>query len=437
MSYRTKYVFCIFLLLSIFLGACSDKDADIPTKNRVPLVDKNQNSLKLSNALIELPNAVMNTDWTQISGLPFNDIGNLQAVDNFSHVKKIYIGDTKDDENEATMQPVFSAGKGFFFTVDSELIALDIESEKIIWQHSVNPLGDIDENPRGGGLAADGGYVFIATNSGIVASFDANTGKQLWRLNNKVPFSASPTLSQGILYVIDRDNRLQAIDAQSGQPLWDYRGLPEPAAYSRVASASVFGSVLVAPFTSGELTAISTDTHKPAWGQTIIGSGLTPGGLQFNTIAGEVIISNRKVYASIPSGMTIALEGISGEKVWQQEIGSAKTMLSVSDFLYMIDTNATLYALNKQDGGIIWKRKLEQYQDSEDKTGIIEWTSPIMSNGKIILFSNIGKALIINAINGEIIQNNQNAPETIIDPVIANGKLYVYAKNGYIYIYSN
>jgi outer membrane protein assembly factor BamB len=435
MSPYSKYV-ALFMPLFLLLGACTDKDADIPTKNRVVLYGDNQGNLRTSDAKIELPDAILNTDWTQISGLPFNDIGNLQAIDDFSKVKKVYIGETKDDDDEVTMQPVFSAGSGFFFTVDSELIALDLETHKILWQKKIMPVNDIDVTPRGGGLVSDGGYVFITTNSGIVAAYDSKTGNQMWRLNNKVPFSAAPTLSAAVLYVIDRDNRLQAIDANTGQVLWDYRGLPEAAAYSRVAAASVFGAVLIAPFTSGELTAISTENHKPAWGQTIIGGGLNPGGMQFNTISGEVIISNRNVYASVPSGLTIALEGVSGKTLWKQEIGSAKTMLSAGNYLYMIDTNATLYALDKANGGIIWKRQLEQYQDVDEKTGNIEWTSPLMSNGNIVIFSNIGKALIINAKNGKIIHNNSDAPETIIDPAIADGKLYLHAKDGYVYIYS-
>jgi outer membrane protein assembly factor BamB len=434
MSHYTKYLACIIPLLLLFAG-CSDKDDKIPTKNRIALMGETSDSLTQSNTKINLPDAILNTDWTQISGLPFNDIGNLKAIDNFSNPKKIYIGETKDDDNESTMQPVFSSGYGFFFTVESKLIALSLDKNKILWEKTLNPTDDTDENPRGGGLATDGNMVFITTNSGIIAGFDTKSGKQLWRLNNKVPISAAPTLSQGILYIIDRDNRLQAINATSGQPLWDYRGLPEPAAYSRVASASVYGAVLIAPFTSGELTAISTESHKPAWGQTVIGGGLNAGGVQFNTISGEVIISNRHVYASVPSGLTISLEGITGKTVWKNEIGSAKTMLSVADYLYLIDTNATLYALDKENGGIIWKRQLDRYQDPEDKTGNIEWTSPLMSNGKIVVFSNIGKALMLDASNGTVIHNEKNAPETIIDPVIANGILYVHAKDGYVYMY--
>lgn len=429
-KYHIFFVPLLFLLLS-----CGDKDDKIPTKNRVVLFEKNTNYLEKSDTQIQIPDAILNTDWTQISGLPFNDIGNLQAIDDFSKVKKVYIGDTQDGSDEVTMQPVFSAGTGFFFSVDSELIALDLETHKILWQKTITPTGDTDTTPRGGGLVSDGGYVFITTNSGIVAGFDSKTGKQLWRLHNKVPFSAAPTLYAGILYVIDRDNRLQAIDAQTGQALWDYRGLPEVAAYSRVAAASVYGSVLIAPFTSGELTAISTQTHKPVWGETIIGNGLNSGDMQFNTISGEVIISNKVVYASVPSGLTIAIDGVSGKTIWRQETGSAKTMLSVANYLYMLDTNAVLYALDKTNGGVIWKRQLEQYTDPEEKTGNIEWTSPLMSNGKIVVFSNVGKALMIDATNGTILHNHDDAPETIIDPAIANNRLYLHTKDGYVYIY--
>lgn len=429
--------FSYILWCALLLSSCGNQDADIPTENRISLFQDQQQEVTASHLTIMLPDPIQNTDWTQISGLPFNDIGNLSAVDALNNPKRIYIGDTKDGDLEATMQPVFSSGYGYFFTVDSELVALDLETKEIIWKKEINPHYDEDENPRGGGLAADSGFVFITTNSGLIAGFDGTTGKELWRLNNKVPFSAAPTLSAGMLYVIDRDNRLQAINARSGSPLWDYRSLPEPAAYSHVASASVFGPVIIAPFTSGEITAISADTKKPAWGQSIIGGGLNPGGIQFNTISSEVVISNRNVYASIPSGLTVALEGVSGKPIWQKEIGATKNILSVGAYLFLIDTHGMLYALSKETGDVIWRRQLEQYTDPEDRSGYIQWTSPIMSNGKILLFSNTDRALVVDAQNGDILQNIDDAPETIIDPAIADGKVYVHAKNGYVYIYED
>ncbi|MFT6072904.1 MAG: outer membrane protein assembly factor BamB [Alphaproteobacteria bacterium] len=431
-SYRT-----VLLGLCILAASCSHQDDDIPTENRISLLGDTSVMLKQSSHDVTIPDVIFNTDWTQVSGLPFNDIGNLKGINDFSNVKKIYIGDTKDGEHEVTMQPVVSAGKAFFYTIDSELVALDLQTGKIVWKQSVAPLHDTDDNPRGGGLASDGGYVFVTTSNGIIAAYNTDTGKQIWRINNKVPLSAAPTLAQGILYVIDRDNRLQALDSSSGNPLWDYRGLPEPSAYSHVASASVFGTVLIAPFTSGELTAINIATQKPAWGQTLIGGGLNPGGIQFNTISGEVIISNRMIFASVPSGLIVALKGQTGETIWQHELGTAKTMLSAADSLFMIDTNATLYALDKQDGSIMWKRNLQQYEDSDDKTGLIEWTSPLMSNGNIVVFSNIGKSLIIDAKDGSVLHRNDDAPETIIDPIIASGKLLVHGKSGYAYIYES
>jgi|GEM_PF-6992169 len=427
----------VAVFLSLLVASCSTPDDVIPTENRISLVDSQESNLKKSNVDIQLSEAIFNVDWTQNSGLPFNDVGNLKAIDNFSNVKKVYIGETKDGYQETTMQPVIAAGKAFFFDVDSRLTALDLETNTVIWRNIVNVQNGSEGNPRGGGLATDGANVFITTSNGVIAAYNTETGKKIWRVNNKVPISAAPTLSQGILFVVDRANRLQVFEADTGRPLWDYRGLPEPATYTHVAGASVFGAVLIIPFTSGELTAINIKDQKPAWGQTLTSHSLNSTIHKFNTISGEIIIANRNVYTSIPSGMTMALKGQTGHTLWKNDIGSDKTMLSVGNVLYVIDTNAVLYALSKADGGVIWKRQLPKYQDVDNQEDIITWTAPIMSNGNIVMFSNTGTAFMIDSKDGSVIERNDDAPETIINPMIAGGKLYLHAKDGYVYIYSN
>ena len=104
MSPYTKYLAFIspIFLLPIFLSlaSCTDNDADIPTKDRISLLSDQSDKLPISHQTIQLPDAILNTDWTQASGLPFKDIGNLQAISNFSKVTKVYIGETKDDDDD-------------------------------------------------------------------------------------------------------------------------------------------------------------------------------------------------------------------------------------------------------------------------------------------------------------------------------------------------
>jgi len=332
----------ILLILTSFsiLAGCSTSEQDGPIGSRISVLPEHSDiSVSLSDKTPYIPDPIMNSDWGQAGGLAFRDVGHLVGPDNLDILWKTDIGDVVDGASESIVQPVIFAGQIYVMTADLEVVALDSSNGVELWRqklvyHSDNTNSNSswlfglwqgeaeseDANSRGGGLVAEGGFVFVTTGTGKIYGLSAEDGKIIWEVDNRVPFGNAPTLFNGKLYVVDRDNRLQVFDALSGRSLWDYRALPEVASYPYVAAPSVIGDVIIAPFTSGEIVALDDKTAKAAWGRNIIGSSLDASAGKFNTIAAHPVISQQKIFVSVPSGLLVALGGANGKIIWQHEI---------------------------------------------------------------------------------------------------------------------
>ena len=95
---------------------------------------------------------------------------------------------------------------------------------KKLWGHQVSKRG-INASPL-----VDGSRVYVCTGevnidnsySGTVRCIDVAGGKpkELWRRDGLEAGFATPTIADGVFYVIDNKGKLHALDAQTGKPLW-------------------------------------------------------------------------------------------------------------------------------------------------------------------------------------------------------------------------
>src|SRR5579863_981017 len=91
------------------------------------------------------------------------------------------------------------------------------------------PKAKRDHEAWGGGLAFDGGKIFVSSGFREVVALDAASGRLLWRTLTDAPLHAAPTVADGRVYVEDVNDELQAFDETTGNPIWTYQALTEPA----------------------------------------------------------------------------------------------------------------------------------------------------------------------------------------------------------------
>ena len=98
----------------------------------------------------------------------------------------------------------------------------------------------------------------------MVLALDAASGAELWRRQLRAPIRAAPTVIDGKVLVPTADSQLFALDAATGEVLWQHAGLFEQAGILGGASPAAADGIVVAAYASGEVVALSLASRPAA-----------------------------------------------------------------------------------------------------------------------------------------------------------------------------
>ncbi|MEY3533988.1 MAG: hypothetical protein RI979_2012, partial [Pseudomonadota bacterium] len=173
---------------------------------------------------IALPGAVANADWTHRGGSVRHSgpHGALSAAPVRLWSAAIGAGNSK--RNRLTAAPVVANGRVFAMDSRAQVTGLST-SGAVLWQADLR--AEFDKNASevsGGGLAAQGGQLFVTTAFGEMVALDAATGTVQWRQRFDAPVIGAPAVEGGTVYAVARDGTAVAVDATSGKQRWSVSG---------------------------------------------------------------------------------------------------------------------------------------------------------------------------------------------------------------------
>jgi alcohol dehydrogenase (cytochrome c) len=137
-----------------------------------------------------------------------------------------------------------------------------------------------------------------------------------WSLPNG-PHETSPLVHEGVIFVAGFGDKVQAIDAASGDLLWEYsRRLPSGVSASWKRNFSIYGSRLYVPTSDTHIVALDVKTGAVIWDKVVAdstkGFGMTGGPL---VAKGKVMVGTN---GSAPGGnVIVALDADTGAEAWR------------------------------------------------------------------------------------------------------------------------
>jgi len=380
---------------------------------------KSQDAFKVDEATakkpVKLPPANNNADWSQPGGVPSNAPGHVQFSGGLGSVWKADIGAGSSNEGKLTASPIVYEGKVYTIDAEGVVSAFSAAGGSRVWQVNLAPENEKGNEGYGGGLAANGGRIFVTTGFGIVVALNAGSGVVEWTRRIGVPLRTSPTAINGKVFFVSSDSMLHCLSTVDGVELWTYRGLPESASLLNNSSPAVDGDSVVVPYPSGEVVAYPLDGGRPSWADSL--SSSEPGA-SLATLADPArpVIDRGIVFAVGNSGRMIATAQKTGERLWTKKIRGTQMPWAAGDAVYVVDVNGVLLSLTRQDGNVRWITELPQAK---------QWNGPILAGGKLWLVSSAGIMVTIDPQTGSIVsQRNLDVPVTI-SPIVASGRMYV------------
>lgn len=263
--------------------------------------------------------------------------GGLMAVDRAS-------GDPIWSKDVAVRNPMTAVGDTLFaaFNPASDRVgAFSLRDGSLLWDR---PVGGYS-----GGLVADAGTVFHQETEAVRA-LDADSGDVLWSVREDRGTSGgvngiAPAYHDGVVYTPAANYRtLLALDAETGETLWETDGLPE-GNYDFLKTPVVANDVVLAQ-DSRKLYCVEQSTGERRWTQS-------SGGQKTNPVTdGEAIY-----LADAQEGiLRIGFDAGNVERLVEQ---SGSIPLTVgSDNLYL-NEESSVRAYDKQSGEEVWRLEKE------------------------------------------------------------------------------
>ena len=386
-----------------------------------------------------LPPVATQADWPLPGGTPEQSVENVDAGANLAIAWRRGVGVGSSRAVHVTATPVVAAGKVFTMDGEAGVSAHDARSGAEVWRANLRPNDKRDREGFGGGVAFADGKLYVTSGYRFVAAVDAATGKLLWRTRTEQPLHAAPTVAEGRLMAVALDNSLLTFDAATGAPGWTYQALSESARILGASSPAVSGDTVVASFGSGELVALRVANGNDLWDEALSRASRTSSLSEIRDIPGRPVIYRGDVYAVSHSGVFAATDLRTGQARWTLPVVGVTTPLPAGDVVYVVSKTGQVICASRETGQIFWMRDLNQGYVARRRGGFFGiggskvqrplWSSPLLSNNRLLVVGASGQLVALNAKTGEIEKRVELGQPALIGPVAAGDTVYVITDN--------
>ena len=391
----------------------------------------------LKGADFYLPAPVAINQWALPGGTLEQAVDHVEAGDKLSVAWKRGFGQKSDRGAHITAPPVAANGKIFVMDGEVTVSAMDASTGAQIWRANLRPASKRDKEAFGGGLALSNGQLFVASGYRFVAKLNADTGAVIWKTKTDEPIHAAPTVAGGRMFVVSVDNSLLTFDTETGAPGWTYQALSESARILAASSPAVAGDTVVASFGSGELIALKTANGNDLWNEALSRANRNNALSEIRDIPGRPVIYQGDVFAVSHSGVFSAIDLRTGQSRWSLAVTGITSPWPAGDVVYVVATNGQVICVARESGQIYWitdlsvgrgkAKALDWIRSSSKKKRVIKpiWSSPLLASNRLILASNTGELVALNAKTGAVEKSISLGGPVLLAPIAVNGTIYV------------
>lgn len=159
------------------------------------------------------------------------------------------------------------------------------------------------------------------------------------------------------------------------------------------ASPLVYGGRVYTIDATARVTAFSASGGSAVWRASLVPENERKEG----GYGGGLAIDNGRLYAATGFGTVVALDPVSGKKLWEKNIGVPvrASPTAVNDKVFVLTTEGHVYALAGFDGGELWT-----FRGAPERTSIISSPSPAVESGVVVVPYPSGELVALRADDG-------------------------------------
>lgn len=391
---------------------------------------------QLAAVPVTLPAPVQNNAWAQAGGNAEKSMGHLALGNTLARSFSVSIGQGTSLQARLAAAPVVANGRVFTIDTTSAVRAFDAQTGAQVWQTRFGVDKGNEASLFGGGLAFDNGRLFATNGLGYAAALDATNGTVVWQVRPGGPLRGSPTVAYDSVFVMSQDNQVYSLRATNGETIWSAAASLEIAGVFGTASPAVAQGTVVAGFSSGELNALRYENGRALWQDTLSRTSITTTSVSsLSDIDAHPVIDNGQVFAVGQGGRMVALELLSGQRMWEINVAGISTPWVAGDWVFLVTDEAKLIAVARNTGRVRWITELPRFRNEKAKRGLISYSGPVLAGNRLIVANSAGSVIEVDPTTGTPRGQLNIGTGVSLSPVVANSTLYILDDDGRLHAF--
>ncbi|MBL6735117.1 MAG: outer membrane protein assembly factor BamB [Shewanellaceae bacterium] len=333
---------------------------------------------------------------------------------------------TTDAENTQTLVPAQGYQKYFIAERNQGVFAFDATTNNKLWQAQLTDTGHDADNMRfSSGLTVGLNQVYLGSESGALYALDEQTGAQNWRIHLNGELLSPPLLISHYLIVHAGNGTIHAIDAITGQPLWQYQSRLMPLSLRGTSTpASEFGAVFVGT-ADGKIVILSLKTGLPYLSKQL---QLPNGSNDLDRIIdidSQPIIVDNTLYTLGYQGHLTALDFQKNQIIWQQKYSGYHNFTHHHNTLFITDEYDNVIGIDRENGHEIWRNQALKRR---------QLTTPLLYENLLIVGDYEGYVHFIDISTGIIVGRAHPSDTALVgEPIRIDNDILLQSQNNTLY----
>ncbi|MEO5629852.1 MAG: outer membrane protein assembly factor BamB [Thermomonas sp.] len=279
------------------------------------------------------------------------DPAKLVAITQSANVSQLWSASIGKGEEKLGIgqRPVIASGRVYAAAAEGGVSAFDLRSGQSLWRYP-------SELVLSGGPGAGDGLVVVGGLEGDVIALDAGTGAERWQAKVSNEVLVAPAIGGGMVFVHSNDGRVTALDAGTGERRWFYS--PDvPSLTVRGSGAMTIGpGMLFVGNDNGTLVALSMSDGNVVWTTPVAEPDGRSELERMADVDGPAILDNTTLYATSYKNHTVAIDGPSGQLMWDRDNGGPRGLGVSSSAVVVTDPSGNVWGLDRNTGGSLWQQ---------------------------------------------------------------------------------
>lgn len=440
----SKFINLLLISLAMLFSSACDKDQTYDKSKAVfaYIADDNlQIDNKLANQPIKLPPQILNTEFSGSLAHANQKIENFykkwdynQGKDFLKTQKEIKL--TKSwsksilywsEKNENFhYQPVIFKQKLFVLDGSAQLFAFDLLTKKLIYKKQILDKSWL-KNYRSINLSIDQDILYATMGTNHLVAVNAIDGKVIWQKQVSAVLNSKPITSDGYIYVSTDNNKTYCFNQQNGDIIWIHSGVVRSTAIFGSPEPLIYQDKVIVGYSSGEVYALNKKTAESIWVQDLNLNKAITSDFYLNDVDASLLVKNDIVYAIGNGGLLKAINVKNGQAIWKKQIAGIANFWLAGDYLFVINNDNKLIAINRNSAGIKWIKNLPDYQNPKKTLTKYIYNGLVMAGDKLVISRQDGVVMLVNVDDAKIEKTTDLGKKIVHTPLINNDKIYLQA----------